>query len=64
MVKPNLRTKSIGTKVSEEEYARLEHPAQKASAGPGRSPYSAEASLRPWAVLLGDKPNRHCQQNE
>src|SRR4051794_22509523 len=31
MVKPNLRTKSIGTKVSEEEYARLEKAAQKAS---------------------------------
>jgi hypothetical protein len=31
MVKPNLRTKSIGTKVSEEEYARLEQSAQKAS---------------------------------
>ncbi len=31
MVKPNLRTKSIGTKVSEEEYARLEQAAQKAS---------------------------------
>lgn len=31
MVKPNLRTKSIGTKVSEEEYARLEQAAQQAS---------------------------------
>jgi len=31
MVKPNLRTKSIGTKVSEEEFARLEQTAQKAS---------------------------------
>jgi len=31
MVKPNLRTKSIGTKVSEEEYARLEQAAQHAS---------------------------------
>ena len=31
MVKPNLRTKSIGTKVSEEEYTRLEQAAQKAS---------------------------------
>jgi hypothetical protein len=31
MVKPNLRTKSIGTKVSEEEFARLEQAAQKAS---------------------------------
>lgn len=31
MVKPNLRTKSIGTKVSAEEYARLEQAAQKAS---------------------------------
>jgi hypothetical protein len=31
MVKPNLRTKSIGTRVSEEEYARLERVAQKAS---------------------------------
>jgi hypothetical protein len=28
MVKPTLRTKSIGTKVSEEEYARLERLAQ------------------------------------
>ena len=28
MVKPTLRTKSIGTKVSEEEYAQLEHAAQ------------------------------------
>ena len=31
MVKPNLRTKSIGAKVSEEEFARLEQAAQKAS---------------------------------
>jgi hypothetical protein len=31
MVKPNLRTKSIGTKVSEEEFARLQQAAQKAS---------------------------------
>jgi hypothetical protein len=31
MVKPNLRTKSIGTRVSEEEYARLERVAQEAS---------------------------------
>lgn len=31
MVKPNLRIKSIGTKVSEEEYGRLEQAAQKAS---------------------------------
>jgi hypothetical protein len=31
MVKPNLRTKSIGTRVSEEEYSRLERVAQKAS---------------------------------
>jgi hypothetical protein len=31
MVKPNLRTKSIGTKVSEEEFVRLEQAAQKAS---------------------------------
>jgi hypothetical protein len=31
MVKPNLRTRSIGTKVSEEEFARLEQVAQKAS---------------------------------
>ena len=28
MVKPSLRTKSIGTKVTEEEYARLERTAQ------------------------------------
>src|ERR1700730_1814957 len=28
MVKPSLRTKSIGTKVSEEEYAQLERTAQ------------------------------------
>ena len=27
MVKPSLRTKSIGTKVSEEEYAQLERAA-------------------------------------
>lgn len=31
MVRANLRNKSIGTKVSEEEYARLEQAAQKAS---------------------------------
>lgn len=31
MVKPSLRTKSIGTKVNEEEFARLEQAAQKAS---------------------------------
>jgi hypothetical protein len=31
MVKLNLRTKSIGTRVSEQEYARLERVAQKAS---------------------------------
>ncbi len=31
MVKLNLRTKSIGTKVSEEEFARLEQAAQNAS---------------------------------
>jgi hypothetical protein len=29
MVKPPLRTKSIGFKVSEEEYARLEKPARR-----------------------------------
>lgn len=28
MVKPSLRTKSIGTKVTEEEYAKLELTAQ------------------------------------
>ena len=31
MVKPTLRTKSIGTKVTEEEYARLERAAQAGS---------------------------------
>jgi hypothetical protein len=31
MVKPTLRTKSIGTKVSEEEYAQLERAAQLGS---------------------------------
>jgi hypothetical protein len=31
MVKPTLRTKSIGTKVSEEEYAQLERAAQAGS---------------------------------
>jgi hypothetical protein len=31
MVKLNLRTKSIGTRVSEEEFVRLERVAQKAS---------------------------------
>jgi hypothetical protein len=31
MVKPNLRTKSIGTKVSEDEYAQLERAAQKSA---------------------------------
>ena len=31
MVKANLRTKSVGTKVSEEEYVRLEEAARKAS---------------------------------
>jgi hypothetical protein len=29
MVRPTLRTKSVGTKVTEEEYARLEHAARK-----------------------------------
>ncbi len=36
VVKPNLRTKSIGTKVSEEEFARLEQAAQKAWEDAGR----------------------------
>ena len=31
MVKPNLRTKSIGTKVSDDEYAQLERAAQKSA---------------------------------
>jgi hypothetical protein len=31
MVKPNLRTKSISTKVSEDEYAQLERAAQKSA---------------------------------
>src|SRR5215471_15084307 len=31
MVKPNLRTKSVGTKVSEQEFARLEQAAKRAS---------------------------------
>jgi hypothetical protein len=31
MVKPNLRTKSIGTKVSEDEYTQLERAAQKSA---------------------------------
>ncbi|HWO38697.1 MAG TPA: hypothetical protein VNO32_58735 [Candidatus Acidoferrum sp.] len=31
MVKPNLRNKSIGTKVSEDEYAQLERAAQKSA---------------------------------
>jgi hypothetical protein len=31
MVKPSLRTKSIGTKVSEHEYAQLERAAQKSA---------------------------------
>jgi hypothetical protein len=31
MVKPNLRTKSIGTKVTEEEYAQLERAAQESA---------------------------------
>jgi hypothetical protein len=31
MVKPNLRTKSVGTKVSEDEYAQLERAAQKSA---------------------------------
>ncbi len=31
MVKPNLRTKSIGAKVSEDEYAQLERAAQKSA---------------------------------
>ena len=31
MVKPNRRTKSIGTKVSEDEYAQLERAAQKSA---------------------------------
>jgi hypothetical protein len=31
MVKPNLRTKSIGTKVSEDEYAKLERAAQESA---------------------------------
>src|SRR5258708_36743920 len=31
MVKPNLRIKSIGTKVSEDEYAQLERAAQKSA---------------------------------
>src|ERR1035437_1580627 len=31
MVKPNLRTRSIGTKVMEDEYAQLERAAQKSA---------------------------------
>ena len=31
MVKPSLRTRSIGTKVSEEEYAQMERAAQMAA---------------------------------
>src|SRR5262245_26336868 len=44
MVKANLRTKSVGTKVSEEEYARLEQASQKASKTLGE--WCREAILR------------------
>jgi hypothetical protein len=36
MVKPSLRTKSIGTKVAEEEYPKLERTAQAGGQDPGR----------------------------
>ena len=44
MVKPPLRTKSIGFKVSEEEYARLETAAQ--ASGPTLGEWCREAILR------------------
>jgi hypothetical protein len=50
MVKPNLRSKSIGTKVSEEEFDRLEQAAQKAS-----------KTLGEWCreVMLGSANGQH-----
>jgi len=49
MVKPSLRTKSIGTKVTEEEYAELERAAQ-----------AGGKTLSEWCreVMLGNM-NRH-----
>jgi hypothetical protein len=54
MVKPNLRTKTIGTKVSEEEYAQLERAAQ-----------AAEKTLGEWSreVILASA-NGQSSRNE
>ena len=62
MVKPNLRTKSIGTKVSEDEYAQLERAAQKSAKTLGE--WCREvmlASANGWPEKLngaGAKPKR------
>ena len=48
MVKPPLRTKSIGFKVSEEEYARLETAAQ--ASGRTLGEWCREAILRGWSA--------------
>lgn len=50
MVKPPLRTKSIGFKVSEEEYAQLETAAQ--AEGPGAPPF---AGFEGWDSTITDR---------
>jgi hypothetical protein len=66
MVKPNLRTKSIGTKVSEDEYAQLERAARKSAKTLGewsREVMLANASSQP-AKLNGTGPEAYAVMAE
>ena len=66
MVKPNLRTKSIGTKVSEDEYAQLERAAQKSAKTLGewcREVMLASANGQP-AKLNGTGPEAYAVMAE
>ena len=66
MVKPNLRTKSIGTKVSEDEYAQLERAAQKSAKTLGewcREVMLASANGQP-AKLNGTGPEGYAVMAE
>jgi hypothetical protein len=53
MVKPPLRTKSIGTKVSEEEYAQLEAARQRSRPDFGRVVPRGHAGQRQRAAVAG-----------
>ena len=55
MVKPTLRTKSIGTKVTEEEYARLEQAAQAGAENLRRVVPRGDVSKREWKIARRPK---------